>query len=54
MSEDSKLDGWRRMLHDDICENQLWSDIRHAADTDEVLQDMLNQIKMYYQLKTTR
>lgn len=33
-------------------ENQLWHKIRQAADQDLELRDMLDQIKLYYQLKS--
>ena len=33
-------------------ENQLWHEIRQAADHDAELRDMLNKVKLYYQLKS--
>jgi len=37
-------------LHERIMEDQLWGNIRRAAETNKTLADILNQAKMVYAL----
>ena len=41
----------RRDLLDDLKKNKLWGDIHRAAQSDPVLQDMLERIEIYHRLK---
>jgi hypothetical protein len=41
-----------RKNHDMLMENQLWWEIRHAAESDPVLSEMLDQVKIYHALKS--
>jgi hypothetical protein len=38
---------------DVLKKNKLWGDIHRAAQSDPVLQDMLERIEVYYQLKNS-
>jgi hypothetical protein len=40
----------KRSLHDRIMENQLWENIRRAAETNLALQEALNRVKVTYYL----
>jgi hypothetical protein len=40
-------------LHKQLMEDKLWGDIRRSSKTDPALNEMLDQIKMYYTLKNT-
>jgi len=37
-----------------LYEDKLWGDIRRMALNDEGLKDLLEKVKMYYQLKKTK
>jgi len=39
------------ILHDSIREASLWGEIRRKAVTDQVLKDMIEQLKFYYIMK---
>jgi len=41
----------KKNLIDDLREQKLWGEIRRAAKNDPVLQEMLDQIEMYWFLK---
>ena len=41
----------RRDLLDDLKKNKLWGDIHRAAQSDPVLQEMLDRIEVYHRLK---
>jgi len=41
----------RRDLLDELKKNKLWGDIHRAAQSDPVLQDMLDQVEIYHRLK---
>ena len=43
----------RQSLRARIQEDKLWAAIRRAAETDPALQNLLDQIKVYYSLKCT-
>jgi len=40
-----------KSLVDQIREDKLWGEIRRASESDTVLKEMINQIKVYYTLK---
>lgn len=42
------------LLTESMVESQMWGNIRRKAVSDQVLKDMLDQIKMYYLLKYDR
>jgi hypothetical protein len=41
----------QRDLLDELKKNKLWGDIHRAAQSDPVLQDMLDRIEVYHRLK---
>jgi len=41
----------KRCLISDMKKNKLWGDIHRAAQSDPVLQDMLDRIEVYHRLK---
>jgi len=41
----------RRDLLDELKKNKLWGDIHRAAQSDPVLQHMLDQVEIYHRLK---
>lgn len=41
----------RQSTIDTIKEDKLWSGIRRAAKTDPALKEMLDQVRVYYELK---
>ena len=41
----------KRDLLDELKKNKLWGDIHRAAQSDPVLQHMLEQVEIYYRLK---
>ena len=41
----------KRDLLDELKKNKLWGDIHRAAQSDPVLQDMLDQVEIYHRLK---
>jgi hypothetical protein len=41
----------RRDLLDELKKNKLWGNIHRAAQSDPVLQDMLDRIEVYHRLK---
>ncbi len=41
----------RRDLLDKLKKNKLWGDIHRAAQSDSVLQHMLDQVEIYHRLK---
>ena len=41
----------KRCLISDIKKNKLWGDIHRAAQSDPVLQHMLDQVEIYHRLK---
>jgi hypothetical protein len=41
----------RRDLLDELKKNKLWGDIYRAAQSDPVLQHMLDQVEIYHRLK---
>lgn len=38
-------------LVDELRDGQLWGRIRRSAETDPILKEMLEQIKVYYELR---
>lgn len=40
----------KRSLHDQMMEDQLWGNIRRAAETNPALQESLNRVKVTYYL----
>jgi len=44
------LDGETQQMLDRIADDRVWSDIRDAARTNVALADLLEQVKMTYQL----
>jgi hypothetical protein len=40
-------------LRKKMLRSQLWRDIFHAAETDPVLQEMIEQVEVYHRLKNT-
>jgi hypothetical protein len=43
----------RKNLDNELKHSKLWGNIHHAAKSDPVLQEMINQIEVYYTLKNT-
>jgi hypothetical protein len=41
----------RLNLENELKKNKLWGDIHRAAQSDPVLQDMLDRVEIYYRLK---
>lgn len=45
------VDKEKRSLHQDLMESKLWGDIHRTSQQDPALKTMLDQIRVYYQLK---
>ena len=43
----------RKNLHTELKHSKLWGNIHRAAKSDSALQQMINQIEVYYTLKNT-
>jgi hypothetical protein len=43
----------RKNLHQELMHAKLWGNIRRAAQTDSVLEQMLKQIEIYHTLKNS-
>jgi hypothetical protein len=45
------IDSFAQGRLDDLREDKLWGGIRRAAKTDPALKEMLDQVRVYYELK---
>lgn len=43
----------KKKLHEQLLHSKLWGDIHRAAQTDPVLQRMLDQIEVYHRLRNS-
>ena len=43
----------QKTLHQELMHARFWGRIHHAAKSDSALQQMINQIEVYYTLKNT-